>query len=265
MNSMKNLTAMAFAMMISPSFSEQTAKQEISAAQAAFEKAEQRGWKTTFEDPCTSDWKEKWFLDGEVGTVTNSPKGMELKSGPDHENDAHHMVLWTKDSFEGDLKIDYDFTRLNPDSFGVFIIYIQATGCGDEGFDKDITKWSDHRKVPGMGKYFRNMDTYHVSYACGYIRGRRYNTEVKRMNGHSELTPDFEDIHDIFQTGVPHKLTFIKTEREILMRVSSEKNTRYFQMTNDKWPVVTGGRIGLRQMYTKWGRYANFKISVPAP
>ena len=66
-------------------------------------------------DPCRKDWKAKWFLDGEIGTVTNCPEGMTLKAGPEFKNDAHHMVLWTKDSFEGDLKIEYDYTRLDED------------------------------------------------------------------------------------------------------------------------------------------------------
>lgn len=243
--------------------SEQAMSQNKSPEQTAFEKADQRDWRTAFEDPCTGDWRKKWFLDGEVGTVTNDAKGMELRSGPEYKNDAHHMVLWTRESFEGDLKIEYEFTRLDTDGIGVFILYLQATGCGDAGFDEDITKWNDYRKVPTMGKYFQNMDTYHVSYACGYIRGRRYNTEVKRMNGYSELVPDYENIDDLFKPGVPHRLAFIKTDREIFLRVSNDATTRYYHMTNETWPMVTHGRIGLRQMYTKWGRYADFKVSVP--
>ena len=234
-----------------------------SAEQIAFEQANQRAWTPTFEDSCRDDWTRQWFLDGEVGTVTNTPQGMELKSGPEYKNNAHHMVLWTKESFEGDLKIEYEFTRLDTDGIGVFILYIQATGYGGEGFAEDITEWSDYRKVPTMGKYFKNMDTYHVSYACGYIRGRRYNTEVQRMNGHSELVPDYENVDDIFEPGVPHKVTFIKTDRAISLKVENEETTRYFHLDNEDWDIVTHGRIGLRQMYTKWGRYADFKVSVP--
>jgi hypothetical protein len=237
--------------------------EDKSTEQAAFEKANQRQWKATFEDTCRDDWTKQWFLDGEVGTVTNDANGMELKSGPEYKNQAHHMVLWTQDTFEGDLKIEYEFTRLDTDGIGVFILYMQATGCGDEGFDEDITKWNEYRAVPKMSKYFKNMDTYHVSYACGYIRGRRYNTKVKRMNGHSELVPDYENIDDLFKPGVPHRLTFIKTDREIFLKVSNDEKTRYFHMTNEEWPIITHGRIGLRQMYTKWGRYADFKVSVP--
>ena len=38
---------------------------------------------------------------------------MTLTAGPEFRNDAHHMVLWTKDSFEGDLRIEYASTRLD--------------------------------------------------------------------------------------------------------------------------------------------------------
>ena len=263
MKLLKKIALILFALMTVSCLAKEPMDREVSPEQAALEKANQREWATAFEDSCTDDWTKQWFLDGEVGTVTNTPEGMELKSGPEYKNDAHHMVLWTKESFEGDLKIEYEFTRLDTDGIGVFIIYIEATGCGDEGFDEDITKWNDFRKVPGMGKYFKYMDTYHVSYACGYIRGRRYNTTVKRMNNHSELIPDYEGIKDIFEPGVTCKLTFIKTDRDIYMKVSNGEKTRYFHMENKQWPLVTHGRIGLRQMYTKWGRYKDFKVSVP--
>ena len=76
------------------------------ADKAAFKTvAAETEWAEAFSDSCTKDWKAKWFLDGEVGSVTNSPEGMTLTAGPEFKNDAHHMVLWIKYSFEGDLKI----------------------------------------------------------------------------------------------------------------------------------------------------------------
>jgi hypothetical protein len=82
-----------------------------SAGRTAFQQADQRSWSEVFADDGTGSWKEKWFLDGEVGTVTSSPEGMTLTAGPESRNDAHHMVLWTKQEFAGDLKIEYDYTR----------------------------------------------------------------------------------------------------------------------------------------------------------
>ena len=79
---------------------------------AAFEQAAGGTWREVFSDTGTGDWKQRWFLDGEYGTVKNSAKGMELTAGPEFGNNAHHMVLWTKESFEGDLKIDYEYNPL---------------------------------------------------------------------------------------------------------------------------------------------------------
>ena len=75
----------------------------------SYDKADKGKWKEVFSDEYTKDWKQKWFLDGEIGTVKTGKNGMTLTGGPEYKNDAHHMVLWTKESFKGDLKIEYDY------------------------------------------------------------------------------------------------------------------------------------------------------------
>ena len=50
---------------------------------AAFEQAATGPWREVFADAGMGDWKQRWFLDGEVGTVTNSPEGMTLTAGHD--------------------------------------------------------------------------------------------------------------------------------------------------------------------------------------
>ncbi len=229
------------------------------AAQLAFEAAEQISWKTVMSDDGTGDWREQWFLDGEGRTsATNTPNGMELRASEDH------MVLWTKASFEGDLKIEYEFTRLDPDGGGVCIIYIQATGRGDAGYETDITEWNDYREDAAMGRYFRNMHLYHVSYACGYVRGRRYNPEERKMNAFSELTPEYlVDDRDFFEPGVPYRITIIKTDKAIRMRAIGPEKGLYFMLDNEKWAAITEGPIGLRQMHTRESLYRDFKVSVP--
>jgi hypothetical protein len=231
---------------------------EVTPEQLAFETADQRAWKTVMSDDGTDDWTEQWFLDGEGGTVTNSPEGMELRA------EDSHTVLWTKESFEGDVKIEYEFTRTDVDGGGVCILYIQATGRGDEGFETDITEWNESRKDANMGSYFRNMHLYHVSYACGYVRGRRYRPDIRKMNTFSELTPEYVvDQEDLFEPGVPYRITFIKTDREIRMKAVGPEKAMFFMLDNEKWPEVTEGRIGLRQMHTRHSRYKDFTVSVP--
>ena len=245
-------------------------KPNPAADKAAFEKAAAgAAWTEVLSDPCTEDWKEKWFLDGEVGTVTNSPEGMTLTAGPEFRNDAHHMVLWTKDSFEGDLKIEYEYTRLDKAPNCVTILYIQATGSGNVPYAKDITKWNALRKVPAMNMYFDHMNTYHISYAANpgtedaYVRGRRYMPQRQGLKG-TELKPDYST-PELFATGVKHRITVIKRDRDLHVRVENPDLVVYCHMTNPDLPVITEGRIGLRHMFTRSARYANFRVSRPEP
>jgi hypothetical protein len=184
---------------------------------AAYEQAAADNWKQVFSDPCTGDWREKWFLDGEVGTVTNTADGMNLTAGPEFKNEAHHMVLWTRQSFEGNLKIEYDYTRTDNETRCVNILYIQATGSGEGPHARDISQWNELRKVPEMATYFNHMHTYHLSYAAfpysgenrvSYLRARRYMPEGDGIKD-TELAPDY-DSQGFFAEGVKHHISVIK-------------------------------------------------------
>lgn len=216
-------------------------KNAASVAEKAFSQANQGSWKEVFTDTGTADWKEKWFLDGEIGKVSTNSEGMTLSAGPEFKNDSHHMVLWTKQNFVGDLKIEYDFTRLDKENRCVNILYIQATGSGKEEYHKDIAEWTHLRRIPSMRTYYANMNVYHVSYAAfgesnntnnSYIRGRRYLPDHGKLEG-TELKPDYFS-ESLFATGVKHHMTFIKKDR-----------------------ADSSGQ------FTRSGRYGNFRISTP--
>ena len=237
---------------------------------AKFAQLVEANWREVCSDPCTGNWRESWFLDGEIGTVTNTPQGMELRAGPEFRNDAHHMVLWTKEQFSGDLKIDYEYTRLDSETRCVTILYVQATGSGTDPYAKDILDWAELRKVPSMKMYFNHMNTYHISYAAypnaddateDYIRARRYMPEAKGLRG-TDLAPDYFRT-GLFATGVPHKITVIKHEQELFMLVRNDEKQMLCHWKNEVFPPIVEGRIGLRHMYTRSARYRDFRISVP--
>ncbi len=233
------------------------------ADQSAFDQAVAGDWQEVFTDPGSGDWREQWFLDGEVGSVKNTSKGMELTSGPEAGNDAHHMVLWTKAAFEGDVRIEYEFTRLDSSKDGVNILYIQATGSGAGPYHADIAAWSELRRVPAMKLYFNHMNTYHISYSVGfpgneYTRARRYLPEGKGLDG-TDIAPDYGQ-SDLFKPGILHRMALIKRGQALFLRVENPDGTHSFAWRNTQFPPITAGRVGLRQMFTKAGRYANFRI-----
>jgi hypothetical protein len=237
---------------------------------AEFERLVKADWQEVVCDPGTEDWRQHWFLDGRQATVKNTPQGMELTAGPEFKNDAHHMVLWTKREFAGDLKIDYEYTRLDSETRCVNILYIQATGSGTGPYVKDIAQWAGLRTVPAMGMYFNHMHTYHISYAAypnaddateDYIRARRYMPEADGLKG-TDLVPDYFQT-GLFQTGVQHKITVIKRGQLLFMHIRNDEKQMLCHWKNESLPPIVAGRIGLRHMYTRSARYRDLRISTP--
>lgn len=233
------------------------------------ELAESR-WQLVFSDPGTGDWNERWTLDGTRAMVRNGPTGMEFTAGPDPGDEAHHAVLWTRNDFEGDLKIEYEYTRLDHEHRKVTIVYVQATGSGKPGFDKDISLWADKRVIPSMKSYFENMNAYHISYAAfenknedpanDYVRARRY---VCGDLAGTELDNEYEKT-GLFETGVPHRITIIKQGRDLYMKIRNDKKEFLCHFVNSRFDPIKEGKIGLRHMNTRSARYKDFKISVLA-
>ena len=60
----------------------------------AFEEASQGNWEEVFWDPGTGDWKNNWFLDGEVGVVTSGAArhDAERRAGVQERRPSHGLV-----------------------------------------------------------------------------------------------------------------------------------------------------------------------------
>lgn len=226
-------------------------------------------WQLKFSDACTEDWPSNWFLDGEFARVKYGPTGMDLRAGPVHRNDAHHAVLWTKQSFEGDVKIEYEYTRTDSRLVDVNVVLIQATGLGTEAFDEDIAQWNEYRRVPTMSKYWLNMNALHVSVAAfpgtnadpdnDYLRARRYPAPSKSEFSATEVPPTSLKT-GLFRTGVTYRMRWIKWGTRLLLHVACKGVSKSYEWDFAKFAPVTEGRIGLRHMYGRSASYRNFRV-----
>ena len=262
-----------------------------------FSELSELNWKQEFFDSCTEDWRKQWFLDGERAIVRNSPQGMLFSAGPVETDHASHAVIWTKKSFVGDVKIEFDYTRMDTINRNVNILYIQATGIGKEPYDKDIAKWSYLRVIPYMKSYFQNMNLLHISFAAydrddlkrDYVRARRYPVKPDLKFDEIAIPPDNFDT-GLFEPGIVHHFTVIKKGHDLYMKVAplpsslplrlpprllgedksgraageGSKGARLFYWDTSRFQPVTEGRIGLRHMWTRCSRYKNVRISTLA-
>ena len=224
-----------------------------------------------FEDTGTENWRQKWMLDGLQSKVINTEEGRELIAGPEHGNDSSHTVLWTKETFEGNICIEYDYTRTDTTTRCVNILYFHAEGKGGVEFPKDILLWNDKRTVPSMRTYFNNMNTYHISYAAfsaneysgdnDYIRLRRYKPNKEGLEG-TDVPNDYFKT-GLFKTDVTYHIQVFRYNENIEMHNQNKRDTSDYlgcKWDTSLYPLYESGRIGLRHMYTRSARYGNFKV-----
>lgn len=235
----------------------------------AFKNLLEHEWQQVFFDSGTDDWRKSWFLDGECAEVKNTKAGMIFSGGPIADDHASHAVLWTNDIFDGDIKIEFDFTRLDTINQCVNILYVQASGKGNSPYVEDISKWSGLRQIPYMNTYFDNMDLLHISYAAfrmknndpsDYVRARRYPRLSDKPFDTTNLPPDSFNT-GLFQPGIEYHFTFIKTGKDLFFEVKNADVKKLFH-----WPLqgvkeLKAGRVGIRHMWTRCSRYSNISIS----
>jgi len=235
-----------------------------------FEQLTNLPWKEVFIDKGNVDWQLKWFLDGQKATIKNQEDGMIFSAGPVEREDASHAVLWTKQSFTGDLKIEYDFTKMDDATKAVNILYIQATGKEDGPYVKDIFEWADLRTIPKMRTYFNNMNLWHVSYAAfgngnekdkkDYMRARRYPVLKGKNFKATEVGASYDDT-GFFKDDITYHMTVIKKDDVLYIKVEGDGKSSIFNWDFSEHPRIKEGRIGLRHMWTRSSKYANFSIS----
>jgi hypothetical protein len=241
------------------------------AQEAEFQKDLSLSWKQVFMDNGNDDWQKQWFLDGQRAWIKNMDDGMLYSAGPVERDDACHAVLWTKQSFSGDIKIEYDYTRMDNIKKAVNIIYIQATGKEEGPYTRDISAWSHLRTIPYMRSYYQNMKLLHVSYAAftnddakekmDYVRARRYPVLPGKKFGSDTRVGESYDDTGLFIPGVKYHITIIKKGEELFMKVEGDGNSTLFYWDYSDYPQITEGRIGLRHMWTRCSKYANFSVS----
>lgn len=194
---------------------------------------------------------------------------MVFAAGPVAYDNGSHAVLWTKADFAGDVRIEFDYTRLDTITRFVNILYIQATGKQVGPFTEDIAEWSALRQVPYMNCYYDTMELLHISYAAfgneddkdeDYVRARRYPTRPGRAFNATDIPPDYFQT-GLFRPGVTYHVTAIKTNADLFLEVkNSTVDTCFHWPLGDVEPLVHG-RVGFRHMWTRCSRYGNIRIA----
>lgn len=228
-----------------------------------------------FEDAMTDNWQKNWFLDGKKAVLEHRDGGLAFITTASKVDkrvdraafDAQHAVLWTRQVFEGDIRITYTFTKL-PECGWQKLIYVQAQGIGKEPYVEDIHAWKDLRDVAVMSQYFMHMNLIGLSLR-GEIRCKRYPWKdlVRDLEVKSEILPRGENKG--MEIGRELHVLVEKRKKSILLRIKDVESGTYAvdhtwdltqNLENREPKFVTKGRIGIRLMGGHKINFRDFKV-----
>ena len=92
------------------------------------------------------------------------------------------------------------------------------------------------------------------------MRARRYPVLPGKKFSDTKVGISY-DHTGLFKDGVTYHMTVIKKDDLLMIRVEGDGKTGFFEWDFSAHPRITEGRIGLRHMWTRSSRYANFRVS----
>lgn len=213
---------------------------------------EAQSWQPMWQVSGTNgNWQDDWIKDGTNGRAQYTNDGLEFDT-TSGEGDEYSSILWSKPKFEGSVKFEYEFKRVdtNTDS-GVSIVLLYGHGTGGV-YPDDISTWN--RPVSDRD-FHRTMNNITISYATNDKQVRtRINT------GRNLVEPVYKNV-PYFQPGVWHKIMVTQEGLNLSMEVenlaTNQKDTYSWNLPR----TYDHGRVGLRQMYMHKNVYRNIKVS----
>lgn len=205
----------------------------------------------------------KYFKDGTTARMSYTARGLDVVSPAG----TGQTVVWTKTAFDGDIKVEFDYTRLDTPVAGRNIASIVVldgwgltTRCRVDSLvhPVDIKTWS--RPVANYDYYKFCMTDQTVSYD-NLDLGTNPRMTIRQNPGYFDRGTI---VPPALRTGVTYHLIVTRTGNTVLA-IAKQGAVTVASVTGVLDParskVSKHGYVGFRQMASRHAAYRNIKIS----
>lgn len=218
-------------------------------------------WKTRLQldlrDPAHLD---AFRVQGIVDEVAVTGEGLHIRTVNEPyepDNRGKQMYLWTRDMFEGDLYVDYEF-RPNQD-FGLCVLVLQATGMTREDLERDYPL-----RTTGNMQWIHSSDmrNYHLEYFRHMTAVRNDVDNVALVKNPYQMPIGFSCLDHTLEIGEWHRIQVLQEGPEITVAFNGRKCfTAVDRPFGNNGPVLNCGRIALRCMINTNVHYRNLAVA----
>lgn len=173
------------------------------------------------------------------------------------EGQKANYVLWCPESFPSDVLIEWDFWPIREP--GLCILFFAAQGINGE----DIHSTNLKQRTGEYPQYHHgDINAFHVSYFRRKEPDERqfHTCNLRKSYGFHLVTQGGDPIPDVADAKGPYRLTLLKKDELVTFSVNGLEVFRFEDDGETYGPLLTGGKIGFRQLAPLIGEYANLSV-----
>jgi hypothetical protein len=214
--------------------------------------------KLIYENPLGSQEDIKGFvLEGSANI--SFPQGrLRLENALSaEEGQKANYVLWCPEDFPSDVRIEWKFRPLKEP--GLAILFFSAKGRGGEDiFDSSLAK----RTGEYVQYHHGDINAFHVSYFRRKEPDERalHTCNLRKSYGFYLVSQGGDPIPDADECNQMYRIALEKKENIVRFLVEEVEVFRYVDDGQTYGPLLSGGKIGFRQLAPMIAEYADLKV-----
>ncbi len=218
---------------------------------------------TLYDNPLRdADDVAGFVMEGD-GAVSFPMDRLRLDHRADPEQgQAANIVYWCPEPFPDHIRITWDFRPLRDP--GLAILFFAAVGHhGKDLFDPSLAT----REGPYDQYHHGDLDALHVSYFRRKAPSERafQTCNLRKSHGFHLVAQGADPLPGIGDVTDPYPMTLIKSGPQVHFIVRELTLFSWTDPASDYGPILTGGRIGFRQMAPLIGEYSNLRVDSIEP
>ena len=211
-----------------------------------------------YENPLSCEDDVKSFVLEGSAKITFPEGKMRMENAISAEaGQKANYVFWCDKNFPEDIKVTWDFRPLKEP--GLAILFFAAKGRnGEDLFDPSLQ--------PRTGEYplyhHGDINAFHVSYFRRKEPDERafHTCNLRKSYGFHLVTQGADPIPDADECTAPYHLTVIKKGNLVKFLVNDLCVFTFEDDGETFGPLLTGGKIGFRQLAPMVAEYSDLKV-----
>lgn len=199
----------------------------------------------------------EFVLEGQA--VMTFPRGrLRMESALSQElGQKANFVLWCRQEFPSDICVEWDFLPIREP--GLCILFFAACGRGGEDLFSPALS-------PRTGEYPQyhhgDINAFHVSYFRRKEPDERafHTCNLRKSYGFHLVAQGGDPIPDAAEACAPYRMALVKRGPDIAFYCNGLELFRFHDDGETYGPLLSGGKIGLRQLAPLIAEYANLTV-----